>query len=113
MFCYNVYVYTLLDNEGAVFFRNTSVNVSAMVGQTVALECAPAGEIYIRVTWRPMPSNGHLYNQKYGGVLRIDDVTLSNEGVYNCSYSWASKQDGKTTSGMRQFHLTVKGRELM
>lgn len=94
-------------NVGNVVFQDTPVRVTAIVGESAVLECAPAGEINIYVTWTPMPSNSQTYNKRFGGVLRIDDVMLSNEGVYNCSYTWAHKN--YTADGSRQFYLTVKG----
>ena len=106
------YVRVFLDNEGGISFHNTSLNVTATVGQSVVLECAPAGGIGISVTWIPMPSNGLVYNERYGGVLRIDNVALSNEGVYNCSYMWINSSSMSSINGSRQFHLTVKGSQL-
>ena len=93
----------------AIVFQNSSLNVTATVGESVVLECAPIGEIYINVTWTPMPSNSLLYNRQYGGVLRIDNVALSNEGVYNCSYIWINPKNMSVVSGSRQYHLAVKG----
>ena len=101
----------LLGNVGNVVFQDTPVRVTAIVGESAVLECAPAGEIKIYITWTPMPSNSQLYNKEYGGVLRIDDVMLSNEGVYNCSYTWS--HENYTANGTRQFHLTVKGTQLV
>ena len=85
------------------------MNVTGIVGESVFLECAPAGEIDITVKWMPMPSNGQLYNEMYGGVMRIDNVVLGNQGVYNCSYTWTNRKDNNIFSGSRQFYLTVEG----
>lgn len=97
----------LLGNKVAIIFQDTAVNVTAVVGQSITLDCAPQGEIGIIVTW--IPDYGQSYNEKYGGVLRIDNVTLTNEGVYNCSYKWNNKTSGKELTGSRLFYLTVKG----
>ena len=109
----DVCVRVFTGNGEAIFFQNTSLNVTATVGQSVVLECAPTGEININVTWMPMPSNSQLYNEKHGGVLRIDNVALSNEGVYNCSYMWINPHNMSSVNGSRQFHLAVKGSLLM
>ena len=97
----------LLGNTGKVVFQDTPINVTAVVGESVTLECAPAGEVKINVSWTPMPSNSQLYNERYGGVLRIDNVMLSNGGVYNCSYTWS--HENYTDDGSLQFYLTVQG----
>jgi len=100
-----------LPGDREIKFQNTTVNVTAIVGQFVALECAVQGRVDIYVTWSRRPSNSKLYNEKYGGVLGISDVTLSNGGVYNCSFNLTS-QKGQVTTGTLQFYLTVKGDHL-
>ena len=99
----------ILANTGNIYFQNSSINVTGIVGGSVVLECAPAGEISIRVKWMPMPSNGQLYNEMHGGVLRINNVVLGNQGVYNCSYTWTNPNNNTIVNGSRQFYLTVKG----
>ncbi|KAG9270615.1 hemicentin-2-like [Astyanax mexicanus] len=99
-------IYTVVILEPPSILGESSVQVEAVEGSVVTLECEVSGTPSPQISWlrdgRPLLLTTRIHLLPTHSALRISPVSLSDSGVYVCV------AQSRAGSADRQFHLQVR-----